>query len=75
VECDETIVTIMGVKISYHHFVYITDVTQNQQNLIETADNERLRWKIENEGFNTQKNLGYELEHKFSRKSFTAMQN
>ena len=75
VECKETIFNRMGVKISYRHFVYITDVTQNQQNIIETADSGGLRWKIENEGFNTQKNRGYELEHKFSRKSFTAMQN
>lgn len=35
----------------------------------------RLRWKIENEGFNTQKNLGYNLEHKYSRKDFSATRN
>jgi len=35
----------------------------------------RLRWKIENEGFNTQKNLGYNLEHKYSRISFNATRN
>ena len=27
----------------------------------------RLRWKIENEGFNTQKKQGYHLEHQYSR--------
>jgi len=58
VECNETIVNIMGITKSYHHFVYITNVTQNQQNVIETADSGRLRWKIENEGFNTQKESG-----------------
>ena len=26
-----------------------------------------MRWKIENEGFNTQKNQGYYLEHLFSK--------
>jgi hypothetical protein len=26
----------------------------------------RLRWKIENEGFNTQKNGGFELKHAYS---------
>lgn len=31
--------------------------------------------KIENEGFNDQKNQGYALEHKFSRVSFPAMKN
>ena len=30
---------------------------------------------IENKGFNSKKNLRYALEHKFSRKSFNAMQN
>lgn len=35
----------------------------------------RLRWKIENEGFNAQKNLGYGLEHKYSRISFNATKN
>ncbi len=35
----------------------------------------RLRWKIENEGFNTQKNLGYNLEHKYSRINFNATRN
>lgn len=35
----------------------------------------RLRWKIENEGFNTQKNLGYNLEHKYSRINLNATKN
>jgi hypothetical protein len=35
----------------------------------------RLRWCIENEGFNTQKNGGYNLEHKFSRKELWAKKN
>jgi hypothetical protein len=34
----------------------------------------RLRWKIETEGFNT-RNLGYNLQHKYSRISFTATRN
>jgi uncharacterized protein YjgD (DUF1641 family) len=34
----------------------------------------RLRWKIENEGFNTQKNRGYNLERSFS-KNEVAMKN
>lgn len=31
----------------------------------------RLRWKIENEGFNIQKNNGFNMEHKFVRNSIT----
>ena len=75
VECNETIVSIKSKEKSQQRFVYITNITQSQQNVVETANSGRLRWKIENEGFNAQKNLGYELEHKFSRVSFTAMQN
>lgn len=75
VECIETIVNIKGTEISNQRFAYITNVHQNLQNVAETADSGRLRWKIENEGFNSQKNLGYALEHKFSRTSFIALQN
>jgi hypothetical protein len=75
VECIETIVNIKGAVMSSQRFSYITNVPQCLENVTETADNGRLRWKIENEGFNSQKNLGYALEHKFSRKSFNAMQN
>ena len=34
----------------------------------------RMRWKIENEGFNTQKKQGYHLEHQYS-KDYQAMKN
>ena len=75
VECNETIVNIKSKTTAHQRFVYITNIPQDQNNIIETADSGRLRWKIENEGFNAQKNLGYELEHKFSRVSYFAMQN
>lgn len=75
VRCEETITKIKGEGSTRQQFVYITNISQNQQIVVETADSGRLRWKIENEGFNTQKNQGYELQHKFSRVSFTAMQN
>jgi hypothetical protein len=57
------------------NFVYITNIKQTFENVLKTADGGRLRWKIENQGFNTQKNHGSELEHKFSSVSYTAMQN
>jgi hypothetical protein len=34
-----------------------------------------LRWKIENEGFNTLKNGGYGMEHQYARKSYPALKN
>jgi hypothetical protein len=75
VECNETVVDTESKKTTHQRFTYITNVTQTKKNVVQTADSGRLRWKIENEGFNSQKNLGYELEHKFSRISFIAMQN
>lgn len=56
-------------------FVYVTDIDINSDNAIELATSGRLRLKIENEGFNTLKNLGYALSHKYSRKSAATMKN
>jgi hypothetical protein len=45
-------------------FAWITDWPVVPENVIAIAEQGgRNRWKIENEGFNTQKNGGYELEH------------
>ena len=75
VECNETVVNTKSKKEVNQRFVYVTNIPVDQQNIIETADCGRLRWTIENEGFNSQKNWGYELEHKFSRVSYFALQN
>ena len=56
-------------------FVHITDLEITTKNCKTISDYGRLRWKIENEGFNEQKNAGYNLGHKYSRKSFNATQN
>ncbi len=73
--CDEIKTRLSDKLQEGERFVYITNIHQTYENVVSTADGGRLRWKIENEGFNAQKNLGYELEHKFSRVSYTAMQN
>jgi hypothetical protein len=75
VSCKQSVVQTKDNHTESTNFVYITNIRQNADTVITTANSGRLRWKIENEGFNTQKNLGYELEHMFSRKSYTAMQN
>jgi hypothetical protein len=50
-------------------FAWITDWTLTAENVILIAQRGgRNRWKIENEGFNTQKNGGYELEHVYGTK-------
>jgi hypothetical protein len=56
-------------------FVHITDIPITKENIWDISYYGRLRWKIENEGFNTQKNNGYGLEHKYAEKDFNAMQN
>lgn len=43
-------------------FAYLTDFSVNRDNVVIIAEGGRLRWTIENEGFNVQK-TGYELEH------------
>lgn len=56
-------------------FVHITNLEITNLNCDVISNYGRLRWKIENEGFNEQKNAGYNLKHKYSRKSFKASQN
>lgn len=56
-------------------FVFLTNIALGKQAanksaiIMEIVRAGRLRWKIENEGFNTQKHHGYHLHHKFSRYS------
>jgi hypothetical protein len=48
-------------------FKWITNLTVTPTNVVAVANQGgRLRWKIENEGFNVQKNGGYALEHAYS---------
>lgn len=60
---------------SKERFVHVTDLEITNKNAKTISDYGRLRWKIENEGFNEQKNSGYKLSHKYSRTSFCATQN
>jgi hypothetical protein len=55
-------------------FVFLTNQAVNEGNVCALARAGRRRWKIE-DAFNEQKNRGYHLGHKFSRKSFTAYKN
>lgn len=69
------------VKLEYeedtvlHRFIYLTSFKINRDNIEEIILNGRMRFKIENEGFNCQKNGGYNLSHKFSRTSENATKN
>ena len=54
--------TTAGGVVTYHN-TWITNVKPDRKNALSLALHGRLRWKIENEGVNTQKNGGYEMEH------------
>ncbi|MFH0924593.1 MAG: hypothetical protein V1872_03015 [bacterium] len=56
-------------------FVYISSLLVDYYNILEMTASGRMRWKIENEGFNIQKNNGYGLTHKYSRSSMKATKN
>jgi hypothetical protein len=52
-------------------FVYITNIRPSHDNIFELSNQGgRSRWKIENQGFNTQKNHGFELEHPYGLSEF-----
>lgn len=64
-----------GKKIRIEkRFCYITDFPVKKKNVLEITEAGRKRWKIENEGFNTQKRQGYNLEHMYSR-NYQAVKN
>ena len=55
-------------------FQWISDIELNDKNIEEMVKSARKRWKIENEGFNTQKNILYKIEH-LNSKNPNAMKN
>jgi hypothetical protein len=55
-------------------FVFLTNFNVDKDNVQSLSYFGRCRWKIENEGFNVQKNGGYGLEHAFSLNN-NAMKN
>jgi hypothetical protein len=75
VECNEEVSVKNQGVIKGQRFVHITDMELSNTLCVGVSQTGRLRQKIENEGFNDQKNQGYALEHKFSRVSFPAMKN
>ena len=48
-------------------FIYMTDLNLSNKNIVETVKIGRKRWKIENEGFNNQKNGTFNIGHLYSR--------
>ena len=64
-ECTET--TGNGPRPSQQYFAWLTPLPVNRKTVEEIAQKGgRERWKVENEGFNRQKNSGLNLEHVYS---------
>lgn len=64
-----------GIEKEYiTEFVFITNIKITKNNNISIIEAGRSRWKIENEGFNNQKNIRYDIEH-LCCKDYTAMKN
>jgi len=55
-------------------YLWITSIKITKRNAQRLADVGRSRWKIENEGFNNQKNIRYHIEHASSH-DYNAMKN
>jgi hypothetical protein len=55
-------------------FQWITNLEISKKKALLFAETGRMRWRIENEGFNIQKNLRYEITHANS-KNYNAMKN
>ncbi|HET7182246.1 MAG TPA: transposase [Candidatus Limnocylindrales bacterium] len=74
-QCKETLSNQITNKSSTTNFVRITNLPVDKSTVKNLSKAGRLRWKIENEGFNEEKNNGYNMEHLYSRTSFNAQQN
>jgi len=74
VQFIETLINEEGKK-DILRFVFLTNMAISYSEVIEIVTAGRLRWKIEKQGFDQQKNHGYNICHKYSRTNFTAMKN
>lgn len=74
-QCKETISNEKTNKTVTTNFVRITNLITDKSTVKNLSKAGRLRWKIENEGFNEEKNNGYAMEHLYCRDSFNALQN
>ena len=74
-QCKETISNQVTNQSSTTNFVRITNLPVERSTVKALSKAGRLRWKIENEGFNEEKNNGYNMQHLYSRTSFNAQQN
>jgi hypothetical protein len=75
ISCLETVVQLTTATQKENNFAHVTDIEITKENAAQISKFGRWRWKIENEGFNVQKNNDYNLSHKYSRSCFLSMKN
>ena len=56
-------------------FTYITNLPITDKNIENTVEVGRSRWKIENEGFNIQKNGTFDIGHLYSKNAIAINEN
>ena len=59
--------TFYDAKGNKSFWRWVTNIRINKNNVPELAVHGRMRWKQENEGYNEEKNGGYDLEHQYSQ--------
>jgi hypothetical protein len=74
-DCLETVTHLESAEQTTTRFVHLTNLEVTATTVVVLSATGRLRWKIENEGFNAQKNLGYALQHKYARLNWQAAKN
>ena len=67
-ECKTNIIKYQDTQKGTE-FVYMTDLSITNKNIEESIKLGRKRWKIENEGFNIQKNGTFDIGHLYSKNS------
>ena len=70
-QCDRTDTSTSKTKTSTHRWVGNVKISQDRAMDV-AEEGGWIRWKIENEGFNEQKNRGYGLEHAYSKNHIAA---
>ena len=73
-ECIQECVTVKTGEKKENRFVFLTNCEANRENIASLITAGRGRWFIEDH-FNTQKNRGGRLHHKFNRNNFAAIKN
>ena len=72
IECLETKTDSKGSQTT-NKFKWVTNCNVSTNNVTALAnDGGRIRWKVENEGFNVQKNGGYGLQHAYTKNPTSA---